>query len=70
MKFTKEQTDFLKRELNITIKPDAEANLSKDEWFDIKDRVFMIEADEARPDGELNDRCRIAVEIGDKHYDN
>lgn len=70
MKFTKEQTDFLERELKITIQPDAEANLSKDEWFDIKDKVFMIEADEARPDGELNDRCRIAVEIGDKHYDN
>lgn len=70
MKFTKEQTDFLKRELKITIQPDAEATLSKDEWFDIKDKVFMIEADEARPDGELNDRCRIAVEIGNKHYDN
>lgn len=30
--------------------------------------MFLIEADEAQADGVLNDRCRIAVEIGDMPY--
>ena len=56
------------RELGISLKPDTDIAISKKEWLGIKDRVFLIEADEARADGVLNDRCRIAVEIGDMPY--
>ena len=68
MQFTKEQTDFLKKELGMALEPDKPTHFSKEEWYDIQDKVFMIEAEEARPDGFLNERCRIAVSICDMKY--
>lgn len=69
MRFTKEQADFLKKELGVIVEPDQQISMSKDEWYAIQDKVFLIEGDEARPDGYLNERCRIAVRICDMRYE-
>lgn len=68
MKFTEGQAAFLKRELDVAVVPGEKAALSREEWLNIKDEVFLIEADEARPDGSLSERGRIAVEIGNLSY--
>ena len=63
MRFTKEQTDFIKREIGVDVPFGCDVALDKKQWSQIKDEAFMIEAEEARPDGELSKKCRIAVEL-------
>lgn len=69
MIFNEEQAEFLKREFGLKIEPNENVPMSKEEWLDIKDKAFMIEGEEARPDGYLNDRCRVAVELVDMMYE-
>ena len=69
MKFSREQTEFLEKELGIHFEPNINTNLSKEKWLDIRDEIFLIEAEEARADGVLTDRCRIAVELIDMQFD-
>lgn len=68
MRFTIEQSDFLKKELGLSAEPNKDVPISKKEWDNIQDKAFLIEADEANPDGRLNGRCRVAVEIGNMRY--
>lgn len=66
MRFTQEQLVFLKKELGVSVSPNATMTCS--EWESIKEKVLDIEIEEARPDGELSQRGRVAVEIGNMRY--
>lgn len=68
MRFTKEQADFIKREIGVDVPFDCDTALDRKRWNQIKDEAFMIEVEEAHPDGELSKRCRIAVELCDMRF--
>ena len=68
MIFSEEQVKFMKKEMGVDLPFGLEFKMDRDTWRKIKDSAFMIEAEEARPDGYLNERCRVAVELCDKKF--
>ncbi len=70
MNLSSEQLDFLKEELGLCEK-DIE-KMSKEEWTDVRENCFYIEADELLdlPDGEDEEtqRCIVATSIADIKY--
>lgn len=66
MKLNEKQLEFLEKELNITEK-DIEG-MSADEWKNVREKCFFIEADELmdledNEDGEETERCQLATSI-------
>lgn len=71
MKLNEKQLEFLEKELNIT-KKDIEG-MSADEWKDVREKCFFIEADELMDleddeDGEETERCQLATSIANLKF--
>ncbi len=64
MNLTKEQLEFLNRELNLT--EENIKGMDKEQWTDIREKCFIIEGDEAPVDATpISERGRIAADIAD-----
>lgn len=64
-----EQLVFLLKEFNLT--PEDIKSIDEQQWEIIREKSFMIEAEEAPKKGVImNERCRIAVSIADTKYSN
>lgn len=73
MRFNKQQTDFLQKEFNLTVEPDLDIPMCREEWYGIQDQCLEIECDEvlAVPDGTPDsERCKMAMSFCDMAYTN
>lgn len=67
MNISAEQLEFLKKEFGFQ-KPDI-AKMSKEEWTAVREKCFMIEAEEVDEDTEeISERGELASSIADLTY--
>lgn len=71
MKLNEKQLEFLDKELNIS-KEDIE-KMSAEEWKDVREKCFYIEADELMDledteDQEESERCQLATSIANLKF--
>lgn len=69
LKLSSIQIEFLLKEFGLTI--DDIKDIDKQQWKNMREKCFMIEAEEAPEDGcYMNKRCQIAMSIADTLYTN
>lgn len=69
LKLSDKQINFLLKEFGLTIKDIID--IDAEQWKNIREKCFMIEAEEAPEDGcYMNERCQIAMSIADTLYTN
>lgn len=67
MTLSKEQLEFLNLEFSITEK-DME-DMTEEQWFSIREKSFLIEAEEVNEEGDgISERGEIAASIADVTY--
>lgn len=68
MILSRAQSEFIKAEFDLEVPSGIENPVSKKLWDLIRYGSFMIEGNEARKDGKLTEKCRIAMSICDMKY--
>lgn len=67
LKLSDTQINFLLKEFNLTL--EDLKDIDAQQWRNIREKSFMIEAEEAPEDGcDMNERCRIAISIANTRY--